>query len=450
MLDFPCHSCGHRFSFPEDHAGRDVQCPDCGTLLSVPFASDLAGINPDGTIKVADDPYAVPGATARRADPGRFDELRRAFGTNTVDPVTGEEIDNRTRAEDLELAPMPEPPRSAPVYDPETGELIRPLLVVPRSQAAAPGATTAAVPGAPDFRPAVGYRVEPVRRVPPEGVFADLLRPMNVVVMGVVLALHAGFAVSGMVVNMGMIFVAVAPILLAIVLMGHWGNVVDEIATEDQDELPRPLRSVSFYDDLWNPAVGAGIALLPVVLPTWFLVRVLDTPDPHTTFGGVATGAVVVATAVAILVAPAILLTKVTSGTWANLRPDRVLGTALAGGADYCKAALLGLVALPLYLYGWGVSVYALIKLMSLGEDGLWGQPWSLPLAVLVLVAGVYLMHAFCWRLGLVYRSHYRQFPWVGQERILADRAVPKLSPEARRRLLERKQAILRGDVLVR
>jgi hypothetical protein len=250
-------------------------------------------------------------------------------------------------------------------------------------------------------------------------------------------------------VNMGLIFFAIAPIVLMLVLMGHWGNVVDEIATEDQDELPRPLRSVSLYDDIWSPSVAAGMALMPVVLPTWFMVTFLGGPDPHSAFGVIVLAVVAGATLLALLAAPAVLLTKMTSGSWANLRPDRTLGVAATGGVEYWKAAALGLIALPVYLYGCVVSVYSLILAMSpIPANGTWAQPWAMPLAWLMMGVGVYLMHAFCWRLGLVYRAHHRRFPWVDQERIRQVKPVDRLSPEARRRLLERKQATVRGGVL--
>jgi hypothetical protein len=69
------------------------------------------------------------------------------------------------------------------------------------------------------------------------------------------------------------------------------------------------------------------------------------------------------------------------------------------------------------------------------------------------LVAGIYLMHLFAWYMGLVYRAHHEQFPWILQRHIRdpnrhrpagthADqlgrrrvgRADPVLPPEAGRR----------------
>ena len=46
-------------------------------------------------------------------------------------------------------------------------------------------------------------------------------------------------------------------------------------------------------------------------------------------------------------------------------------------------------------------------------------DPSPVTLVVLpALGAGVYLMHYFMWYLGLMYRSHHDQFPWVLQRHI--------------------------------
>ena len=34
------------------------------------------------------------------------------------------------------------------------------------------------------------------------------------------------------------------------------------------------------------------------------------------------------------------------------------------------------------------------------------------------LVIGVYMMHYFCWYLGLIYRDYHEVFPWVLQRHI--------------------------------
>src|SRR5687767_1544614 len=122
MLDFPCPTCGRLFSLPDDEAGRDIQCPGCGYLVSVPLASDLANLNADGTLKLAEPARPV------RPETDRLDNLRRSFGRSRVDDE-GDEIDNRTLPEEIEIAPLPGPGRANPVYDPETGELVSPFAV---------------------------------------------------------------------------------------------------------------------------------------------------------------------------------------------------------------------------------------------------------------------------------------------------------------------------------
>jgi hypothetical protein len=41
------------------------------------------------------------------------------------------------------------------------------------------------------------------------------------------------------------------------------------------------------------------------------------------------------------------------------------------------------------------------------------GMTW--PIAIGSLVAGTYLLHFFCWHLGVLYRKHHQQFPWLYQ-----------------------------------
>jgi hypothetical protein len=35
-----------------------------------------------------------------------------------------------------------------------------------------------------------------------------------------------------------------------------------------------------------------------------------------------------------------------------------------------------------------------------------------------MLLVGIYLSHAFAWYLGLMYRAHHGQFPWILQRHI--------------------------------
>jgi TctA family transporter len=51
------------------------------------------------------------------------------------------------------------------------------------------------------------------------------------------------------------------------------------------------------------------------------------------------------------------------------------------------------------------------------------------------LIMGIFLMHYFCWVLGLLYRQKHEQFPWVLQ------RHVKTLHPQERMAMLAAKQA---------
>jgi hypothetical protein len=174
-----------------------------------------------------------------------------------------------TTAGELELAPREEDARAAdvtsrPKYDPETGELIRPIEVrvdpdrdvhpstIPVAKAALTYATT-------DLQ----------KRIGPFRIAAELLMPMNLVVMFFVLCAH---------VFNGMVFIAAAglfflwPVLLMLqgLILSHYGNVIDETGRNDRDDLPRPLRDLSFYDDIWAPFVSMfGGIMIAFVIPRW-------------------------------------------------------------------------------------------------------------------------------------------------------------------------------------
>ena len=438
MLDFPCPKCGRPFSLPDDEAGREIQCTNCGILVSVPLASDLASLNPDGTLKLADP------VSAGRAEPDRLENLRRSFTRSRVDD-DGEEIDNRTLAEEIEIAPLPGPAKMNPVYDPETGELVTPFAVArPRPVPAIP--VTAGRPGEVAALP-LGYRrprmaaADEPRRVPPGRVWVELFRPLNVVVMSALFVTHLLFNASFIVVNAGIVFFFIAPLTLFFLMVGHYGNVVDEVATADMDELPRPLRQMSWQDDLWGPFRDVFATLMFVSAPlivagkVWGFGRLFDGPAQLAmSVGG---------TIAALLFAPAVLLTLRTSGSVYNLRPDRVLGVIRASGRHYLPVALLGLVAIPAPLVGGFASLYTFVRWFGTLMFGDWGVLGSFPATSAILLAGIYLGHLFCWRVGLLYRMHQPDFPWVLQEAVRTDRTgrLARATPAERKAWLEARQA---------
>ena len=435
MLNFPCPSCGRRFSLEDEEAGRDIQCSDCGILVAVPLASDLAGMNEDGTLKLAD-------AVVPPAEPRQFGELWRTYSRSRLD-AEGNEIDNRTLVDRFDIAPLPVGSSVPPRYDPETGQLMRPLDVAPRT------AVPALPAGEGDFEPGrrpIAYRTKgsaaEEQRVLPGQVWLELFRPMNMAVMAMMFVAHLIFNVSFLVVNSGLIFFFIAPLIMGLVIVGHYGNVTDEIATEDRDELPRPLRSLSWHDDIWGPARD-GFFILMLLAAPYLLV------DSLMSLTGIGRTPMLMAATVVMLgilwFAPVLLLTLRTSGSLMNLRPDRLLGTWRACGSDYHAVAFIGMVAVPTLLAGFVLGVYWWLAVMGSTPLGDLGFFQTLAGAHLVLAAGIYMGHWFAWRVGLLYRMHQPKFPWVDQEAIRGDNVMGRLSPRERHALLLAKQEAARA-----
>jgi hypothetical protein len=112
------------------------------------------------------------------------------------------------------------------------------------------------------------------------------------------------------------------------------------------------------------------------------------------------------------------MLTTTTSGTILNLRPDRIFSLIGITGARYFAVVAVWVVAVALHLWTWiGVEV-----IRALVADGTIGVKWRVlnhPLAVYPLIAiAIYLMHYYCWYLGVLYRRHQHEFPWVLQRHI--------------------------------
>lgn len=417
MIRFAC-LCTHRLEVDPDLAGGMVQCPRCGRLNDVPTLSDLPHLSDDGTYKIE--------VERPKDDPIRLAELSIIYSKGTVDP-DGDVIDLRIPAGELgpaqdappaaeeaggDVIPLvgeaPEPKRPsrpAPRYDPETGEMIRPVeLKVTEEDTLDPTSI-------PLARATIGYATgDAARRVTPGGVLVQLLMPVNVAVMGFIFVTHVLLQFTAMIVLSGMYLVLIAPVILAMVLIAHYGNVVDDVGPQDHDELPRPLRGVSISDDLWMPFVHVVFALAVCFLPAAAVgAQTVDVLPP-----AVRAALVVALLAVGVFVLPAVLLTATTSGTMINLRPDRLLGTIRACGSRYVVAVLAAAVAVVVYGVGMVAADYAFVRILG-GAQGpmpVWAH-WAIGYPL--LSAGIYLAHFFCWFLGLLYREHHAKFPWVLQ-----------------------------------
>lgn len=400
MIKFSCR-CKHAFELPEEMAGRQVQCPACMLLVDVPTQDEMAQLAEDGTFRI-EGPVAT--------EPQRFAELKRTYSREKVDEQ-GVEFDLRQTPEQLAAAGTDEPSEGyeavpfAPKYDPETGELIRPLdmredaLNRPPHPSAIPLAQTALNYASADMNPSVSF-ISPL---------LQLLMPINLAAMFFVLAAHIFLVLA-----MFSMFLAVFAILVVGAgLVAHYSNVVEEVAIEERDELPRFLRHFSLADDIWLPFIhvflawmicfGPGIAVWAVgTVNAWPVNRVSVVR--------------LVLNLVGLIFFPAIALTTITSGTMSNLRPDRILGTIVRIGPRYILLAIIYAAAILVYYKGLAGTVENFTAFFFGGVSMAWFKAGLIAYGLLIL--GIYLMHYFAWVLGLCYRSGHNDFPWLFQHHV--------------------------------
>ena len=422
MIEFPC-GCGQVLSYPEADSGREVQCPHCGLLNDVPNLSDLPGLNEDGTFKVGTPP-PLP-------EQDRLSHLAYVFRKGTVDQV-GDEIDLRNTREDLEEIGHDQQARevarklNAPQYDPETGELVRPL----NFKDDRPN------PGRVPMAKAVGSTIVPYaspsldRPALVSNIAVKLFLPPNVVVMAFIFIAHVMTNLLLMAMNTGiLLLLVIAPFVLIGILLAHYGNVIDEMGRQEAEFLPRPLRHVNMYEDFWLPASQVLGALFlsygPMIasLIAAVLVGIGHMPfipgalQRSALLVVVLNLAAMVAFVIGSMILPAVLLTTTCSGTLLNLRPDRVIGVVSVCGNVYWSTALLSVLTMTIYLYGIVVSLFNLFSFcfgMSAPIDLGFFSGWLFTHAM--MIAGIYLAHLVCWRLGLIYQQNQPKFPWVFQQ----------------------------------
>jgi hypothetical protein len=411
MIRFPCTCKQHLFEVDDDDAGRQLQCPRCGRLNDVPTLSDLASISEDGT-------YRLDATIDRHeAEQERLAQLQRAFARTRVDEW-GREIDLRPTMDDVmaaNSAPAAGPDGAvrtgAPKYDPVTGELVRAieLNTDPRLSQ----------PPIPVAKRAIHYAAaEASNRQSIYSIFLQLFTAPNVTVMTFIFITHLIIQMMAVAVAMGMFLVV--PVAFAVVcsLIAHYANTIDETGPDQRDELPRPLRGMSWHDDLWGSFVnfttavavsyGPGFAVLWTPLPELAQIMIL------------AAGAVF-----GTIVFPAALLTSTTSGTWMNLRPDRMLGVIRSIGPVYIFAIILWIMTAVIYVAGFIATSMTILSFMGAGFFGPWAILSHWAVSYPLLLVGIYLMHAYCWMLGLQYRKHHDAFPWVLQRYVKGPKSPP-------------------------
>ena len=413
MIKFTCH-CNYLFELPEEMAGRQVQCPSCQRLVDVPTHNELAELSDDGTFRM--DAPAAPKA-------GHFEEMRKVYAKDKVDEF-GMPIDLRQTRSELAAAGTDEPfdfdeNPTAPKYDPETGELIRPLDIV-QDPAIAPHPSQ--VPLATNT---LNYATPALQGELPYSPLVRLLSPLNLVTMFFVLLCQGFF-----------FFAAVIPLLsvLAIVFVGpaiiaHYANVVEEIGIEERDELPRFLRHFNFVDDIWLPFAHVLLAWAICFGPTEILSILwrhfhwsLSSEIFVRSFFDIA----------GLIFFPAVVLTTITSGSFANLRPDRILNVIAQIGPRYAFLVILHAVAFVFYLFGMlfpPIQIYLFITNTRYRSPDYIG-----PAACVLLVVAIFLMHYFAWLLGLAYRRRNQNFHWVFHDhaRIIPGMNAPRYSRPVR------------------
>jgi hypothetical protein len=413
MIEFNCF-CKHRFSLDDDQAGGSLQCPRCGKLIDVPTLDDLNKLNADGT-------YTM-GALELAPEPDRVERATRAFTRNRA-TEDGEEIDLRlTLDEVLKIGAdeinreVTQDAEAKPKYDPITGELVRPIELKTEP-------VTTSVPMA---KPALTYAPSSLEKHLTAGhAMAELFKPINLIVMLAVLLAHLFGQIVAATIVAGIFFIAPVLLIVMAIIIAHYGNIVDEIGPTGRDELPRPLRDASFSDDIWNPFKHVFAAL---ILCFWPMLLLVNMPE---------TLVVVMAVPLFLLGSfffPAVLVTLCTSGSLENMRPDRVLKVIAACGVSYFGALLAWLVGISIYLFGLYAFNFTFFKMFFKTQKTSIVYTYGVSLPMLFL--GIMAIHYFGWLVGLLYRNHHAQFPWVLQRHVSTRRkdTIAKLEEKNRER----------------
>ncbi|HTL30060.1 MAG TPA: hypothetical protein VL282_12600 [Tepidisphaeraceae bacterium] len=395
MIEFNCF-CKHRFHLEDDQAGGSIQCPGCGKLVDVPTLDDLHKLNADGT-------YTM-GALELAPEPDRLARATRAFTRQRTDE-SGDQIDMRLTLDDVlkigadeVVLHIKDDAEAKPKYDPITGELVRPIelkeeKVQPVIPMAKPALTYAQAGSDPNA--GAGHAL------------LEMFKPLNLVVMCAVLLAHLFGQVVLATIVAGIFFIAPVLVMVAVLIISHYGNVVDEIGPTARDELPRPLREASWTDDIWRPFKHVFASLIICFFPLMWL------PNLPGTF------VLIIGLPMFFLGSfffPAVVLTLCTSGTVENMRPDRVMKVIGACGFSYLVAVFAWVIGIGIYAFGIYAYNYTFFKMFfkNMSTSVFFQSPVSLP----ILFLGIMGMHYFGWLVGLLYRKHHSEFPWVLQRHV--------------------------------
>lgn len=447
MIQFRCR-CSHAFEVPDEEAGTSLQCPSCGLLVDVPTLEDLPGLMPDGSFEVELSPTPLEDrprpASLEYAKPSRRTPSRtEASGIDRR--LSLEEFLKVGAPEDDDLLPLkgedrrPKPKSLRPKYDPVTGELIRELAV---SQPPQPAPLMAQPVTLGYERKKAGGK--PITIWFP---FAEMLALPNLVVCGVVTAMCFLQMVLG--VSVPYLFLTILfPIALLLMVIAHFANVIDETGPTGTDEMPTPLRSGSLYDDMIRPLFQVMVAYVLAYAPIVFFNLYIQSLPWQVNLGLVA---------LFFILIPATLLTMTTSGAANNLIPHRMFSVIGASGWHYWVVTAMGFAATVAFLNGllWCLSIGATVMHrlftgpVSTAKTLLGVPHWvEFLLAIVFMFAGVYLVHVFCWQMGLLYRFHHERFNWVLQKHDKTERSdVISQLHKHRQQELEAKAAAARRNL---
>src|SRR5262249_41268295 len=148
---------------------------------------------------------------------------------------------------------------AAPKYDPITGELIEPMAVAPA--AVKPITPMGGTPARRGRSSSIAYATgDLARHVSPTGALLELFTPPNAMVMLFIFVFHWLLQVTVLFYNVYVPLLGTA--VMAFYILAHYGCVVDEIGPDGRDELPRPMRGLSWRDDLFGPFFRVTLALV--------------------------------------------------------------------------------------------------------------------------------------------------------------------------------------------
>jgi len=395
MIHFSC-ICGHPFDLPEERAGDAFQCPVCMRLVDVPPLDELNAFEDDGTLKMKD-AEEIPTALKKKIrEHAHQEDLRQ-----TVDDFFA--LDDAPR---IDAPPTDLPPR----YDPETGELLVAVEVVP-DQRIAPQ-------DIPMAKPALNYSsnstIEPISR----GEVSWWQAPFRIITGTSLMAMFFVFIMHVLVQAFMLVPVAnilLLPIVFIIVLMvmAHYGNVMEEVGPANRDEVPVLLRNASFREDIWHPLFGLFLgfvfSFMPVIVALMFGFGPAMQKHPW----------IMIALNVwGLFVFPAASFTAITSGALQNMLPQHVFAVIKAAPGRYLLVFIAFMVAMTAYsTFIGGLAFTSLAVLTSAAGLIPWRQ-LALTGAVMcgVMWVAIYSMHLAAMWMGLIYRSEHARFHWVLQE----------------------------------